>query len=125
MAGAKFEIEKFTGQNDFGLWKVKMKVILMQQGAWKILKDGKPLSIENLQERETAEMEELEYKAYSTLLLYINESSAGGTEGGGRARCVEEIRNPICYKIHHQSTPLEEQATGLQDYRIKGSLGTA
>ena len=73
MAGAKFEIEKFTGQNDFGLWKTKMKAVLMQQGAWKILKDGKPLSTEGLPEKEAAKMEELEYKAHSTLLLYLND----------------------------------------------------
>nr|KYP55184.1 hypothetical protein KK1_001391 [Cajanus cajan] len=34
----KFNIEKFSGSNDFGLWKVKMEAILIQQGCKKVLK---------------------------------------------------------------------------------------
>ncbi|MCI88563.1 hypothetical protein A2U01_0109850, partial [Trifolium medium] len=29
--GSKWDIEKFTGSNDFGLWKVKMRAISIQQ----------------------------------------------------------------------------------------------
>ncbi|PNX97095.1 ubiquitin-protein ligase [Trifolium pratense] len=29
--GSEWEIEKFTGSNDFGLWKVKIREILIQQ----------------------------------------------------------------------------------------------
>jgi hypothetical protein len=29
--GSKWDIEKFTKSNDFGLWKVKMRVILIQK----------------------------------------------------------------------------------------------
>ncbi|PNX69986.1 putative CC-NBS-LRR resistance protein, partial [Trifolium pratense] len=29
--GSKWDIEKFTGSNDFGLWKVKMRAILTHQ----------------------------------------------------------------------------------------------
>ena len=36
--GPKWDIEKFTGDNDFGLWKVKMKVVLIQQKCEKALK---------------------------------------------------------------------------------------
>ncbi|KAK0604865.1 hypothetical protein LWI29_020317 [Acer saccharum] len=28
----KFEVEKFTGSNDFGLWKMKMKAVLVKEG---------------------------------------------------------------------------------------------
>lgn len=28
----KFNIEKFTGENNFGLWRIKMKVFLVHQG---------------------------------------------------------------------------------------------
>lgn len=31
MGSTKYEVEKFTGQNDFGLWKLKMKALLVQQ----------------------------------------------------------------------------------------------
>lgn len=30
--GTKFEVEKFTGLNDFGLCKMKMKVVLVKEG---------------------------------------------------------------------------------------------
>ncbi|GJU87384.1 retrovirus-related pol polyprotein from transposon TNT 1-94 [Tanacetum coccineum] len=32
MAGAKFEIEKFDGTVDFGLWRIKMRALLIQHG---------------------------------------------------------------------------------------------
>jgi hypothetical protein len=28
--GSKFDIERFTGSNDYGLWKVKMRAVLIQ-----------------------------------------------------------------------------------------------
>jgi len=36
--GSKWDIKKFTGSNDFGLWKVKMRVILIQQNFVEALK---------------------------------------------------------------------------------------
>ena len=32
MGLVKYEVEKFTGQNDFGLWRLKMRALLVQQG---------------------------------------------------------------------------------------------
>ena len=32
MGSAKYKVEKFTGQNDFGLWQLKMRALLVQQG---------------------------------------------------------------------------------------------
>ncbi|GJT64965.1 hypothetical protein Tco_1016445 [Tanacetum coccineum] len=32
MTGAKFDIEKFNGTGDFGLWRVKMRALLIQHG---------------------------------------------------------------------------------------------
>ena len=32
MAFAKYEVEKFTGQNNFGLWRLKMRALLVHQG---------------------------------------------------------------------------------------------
>lgn len=29
---AKYKLEKFTGKNDFGLWRVKMQALLVKQG---------------------------------------------------------------------------------------------
>jgi len=36
--GSKWDIEKFTADNDFGLYKVKMQVMLIQQKCEKALK---------------------------------------------------------------------------------------
>jgi len=35
---SKWDIEKFTGDKDFGLWKVKMEAVLIQQKCEKALK---------------------------------------------------------------------------------------
>ena len=35
--GSKWDIEKFTGDNDLGLWKVKMEAVLIQQKCEKSL----------------------------------------------------------------------------------------
>ena len=32
MSSSKFEIEKFSGKNNFELWKLKMRDLLVQQG---------------------------------------------------------------------------------------------
>jgi len=36
--GLKWDIEKFTGDNNFGLWKVKMEAVLIQQKCGEALK---------------------------------------------------------------------------------------
>jgi len=43
--GSKWDIEKFTGDNDFGLWKVKMEAVLIQQKCEKTLKGEGALSV--------------------------------------------------------------------------------
>ena len=40
----KFNIEKFSGSNDFGLWKIKMEAILIQQGCDEALKGESNMS---------------------------------------------------------------------------------
>ena len=43
--GSMWDIEKFTGDNDFGLWKVKMEAVLIQQKCEKTLKGEGALSV--------------------------------------------------------------------------------
>jgi stalled ribosome alternative rescue factor ArfA len=43
--GSKWDIEKFSGDNDFGLWKVKMETVLIQQKCEKALKGEGSLSV--------------------------------------------------------------------------------
>ncbi|PKI75711.1 hypothetical protein CRG98_003854 [Punica granatum] len=44
MLGAKFELDKFDRSNNFGLWKIKMKALLVQHGLEGALKGDKKLS---------------------------------------------------------------------------------
>ncbi|KAK2986619.1 hypothetical protein RJ640_004375 [Escallonia rubra] len=39
----KYDLEKFDGSNDFSLWKMKMRVVLIQQGLLKALKGNQGL----------------------------------------------------------------------------------
>ena len=38
MAISRFEAEKFSGKNDFGLWRLKMRAMLVQHGLADALK---------------------------------------------------------------------------------------
>ncbi|KAF7829260.1 putative rhamnogalacturonate lyase B isoform X3 [Senna tora] len=64
---AKFEIEKFNGNNDFSLWHVKMRALLVQQGLLKALegKEALPTELSN------QEKDDLLERALSTILLSL------------------------------------------------------
>ena len=64
---SKFEIEKFSGKNNFELWKLKMRVRLVQQGLQKAL-DGKrkrPVTMSN------DDLEDFDAIALSTIRLCL------------------------------------------------------
>ena len=44
MDSTKFDIDKFMGRNYFGLWRINMRAILVQQGCLSVLGDKKGLS---------------------------------------------------------------------------------
>ena len=69
MASTRFDIEKFTGLNDFGLWRIRMRSLLVQQGLVKALGGESKLS-PNLSEEQKEEMLD---KAHSTLLLSLGD----------------------------------------------------
>lgn len=56
MAITKFELDKFNGENDFNLWRIKMKALLVHQGLYPALnkegikeeRDGKPVVSEDV-----------------------------------------------------------------------------
>lgn len=64
---AKFELERFDGKGDFGLWKTKMRALLVQQKVAKALLDpGKlPASMSN------AEKEKMQEIAHSSIILHL------------------------------------------------------
>ena len=43
--GSKWDIKKFIRDNDFGLWKVKMEAVLIQQKCEKALKGEGPFPV--------------------------------------------------------------------------------
>ena len=66
---AKFEIEKFNGNNDFGIWRLKMHALLVQNGLQKALKGNNALSDKLLDN----EKDELLEKAYTHILLFLSD----------------------------------------------------
>jgi len=67
--GSKWDIEKFTGDNDFGLCKVKMEVVLIQQKYEKALKGEGALPVTISQ----AEKTEMVDKARSAIVLCLED----------------------------------------------------
>lgn len=69
MASARFEIDKFTGTNDFGLWRIKMKALLVQQGIYQAI------DREELEELgdDKKKIREIEAKAHNAILLSLGD----------------------------------------------------
>jgi hypothetical protein len=64
---SKFEVEKFSGKNNFELWNLKMRDLLVQQGLQKALagKTKKPMTMKN------EEWEDMDAKSLSTIHLCL------------------------------------------------------
>jgi hypothetical protein len=67
--GSNWDIEKFTGDNDFGLWKVKMEAVLMQQKCEKALKGEGVLPVTMSRANKT----EMVDKARSAIVLCLGD----------------------------------------------------
>ena len=67
--GSKWDIKKFTGSNDFGLWKVKMQEVLTQQKCGEALKGeaAMPASLTQAEKREMID------KAKSAIVLCLGD----------------------------------------------------
>ncbi|PKI67860.1 hypothetical protein CRG98_011759 [Punica granatum] len=68
MSGAKFKVVKFDRSNDFGLWKIKMKVLLVQHGLEEALKAADKLT----KTQSSEEKKMVTSKALSTIQLSIS-----------------------------------------------------
>ena len=67
MTNPRFEVEKFTEKNNFSLWKLKVRDLLVQQGLRKAL-DGvtkKPARMSS------SDWEDLDARALSTIRLFL------------------------------------------------------
>ena len=75
MASVKFEVEKFNGENDFGLWRVKMKAILVHQQIWSAIEKKAPSEKETDETKAKREEKEreIEERAHSSLLMTLSD----------------------------------------------------
>ncbi|KAH9657436.1 hypothetical protein KPL70_023077 [Citrus sinensis] len=71
MATSKFQVEKFTGENDFHLWRLKMRALLVHQGLEETL--GDPRSEKKPSKLSNEEMQDALDKAHSTLILSLSD----------------------------------------------------
>ncbi|RVW85315.1 Retrovirus-related Pol polyprotein from transposon TNT 1-94 [Vitis vinifera] len=67
MSSQKFEVEKFNGSNDFTLWKLKMKALLVQQKCAQAIEEEEKLPVGLT----AAEKEEVVSRAHSAILLSL------------------------------------------------------
>ena len=66
MSITKFKVDKFDDQNNFGLWQIKMRALLKQQGLVKVIDDLLP------QKLTKEELNDLEEKAHSSIILSLS-----------------------------------------------------
>jgi len=64
MGYVKFDIEKFTSKNDFNLWRIKMRVLLVHQGL-DVALDGKNFLVHLSKSKKKEFLD----KAHSALIL--------------------------------------------------------
>ncbi|MQL00615.1 hypothetical protein EI005_25760, partial [Escherichia coli] len=71
MGTTKFDNEKFNGANDFGLWRIKMRAVLVQQGLVNALKGESALPA-TMPDQEKQDLIE---KAKSTIILCLGDKA--------------------------------------------------
>lgn len=69
MEMTKFNIERFNGKNDFGLWRMKMRAILVQQGLEEALEGERKLPA-TLSDKEK---QKIMKKAHSAIILCLGD----------------------------------------------------
>ncbi|KAH9648136.1 hypothetical protein KPL70_025471 [Citrus sinensis] len=77
MASTRYDLEKFNGENDFYLWSLKMRAILIQQG----LDAALDFEEDQISKKEKAEgssgsggdMRTINNKAHSTIILHLSD----------------------------------------------------
>ena len=67
MTNAKFDVDKFTGKNNFSLWKLKVMDLLVQQGLHKAL-DGVNKKSASMTD---SDWEDLDARALSNIQLCL------------------------------------------------------
>ena len=68
---SRFEAKKFTGKNDFGLWRMKIKAMLIQQGLADALNKDDPTVV--LDDKAKSKRAEVLAKAHSVVVLSLGD----------------------------------------------------
>ncbi|KAL3628744.1 hypothetical protein CASFOL_027790 [Castilleja foliolosa] len=68
MSSTKFEFDKFSGENDFTLWRIKMKALMVHQGIAAALDAAALASIQD-----PVVAAEIQSKAHSALILCLGD----------------------------------------------------
>ncbi|KAL8471904.1 hypothetical protein ACS0TY_029223 [Phlomoides rotata] len=72
MVTTRFDIEKFSGKTDFGLWRIKMKALLVHQGLAEALKDDSSSDEEESSSTQAERAKMLE-KAHSAIIMCLGD----------------------------------------------------
>ena len=63
---SKFEVVKFDGTGNFGLWQTRVKDLLARQGISKALTEERPVKVDD------EKWEEMKAQSYATIRLCIS-----------------------------------------------------
>ena len=64
---SKFEVARFDGTGNFGLWQMRVEDLLAQQGIWRALSEKKPAKVDD------DKWEEMQTQACATIRLYLSD----------------------------------------------------
>ena len=77
MGSTRFDLEKFNGENDFYLWSLKMRAILIQQGLDSALDDEEESKSKREKEEGSSsfsgDSRTINNKAHSTIILHLSD----------------------------------------------------
>nr|GEU34318.1 copia LTR rider [Tanacetum cinerariifolium] len=108
-AAAKFDIEKFDGAGDFGLWRVKMRALLIQHGC-KAALEVLPTDME------AQTKAELNKKAHSAIILCLGNKVlrevTGETTAAGISEHIDEF-NKIVLDLANIEVKFEDEDLAL------------
>ena len=90
MSTVKFDIEKFDGRINFGLWQIQVKDLLIQHGLHKALK-GKPTTVSSIDSEKSStasddDWEELDLRAASAIRLCLAKNILANVHGMSAAK---------------------------------------
>ncbi|GKG00572.1 hypothetical protein Tco_0302262, partial [Tanacetum coccineum] len=96
MSSHKFDLEKFNGSNNFMLWKVKMRALLVQQGCAVALEGEDKFPNDTKEEVK----KEIMAKAHSLILLLVTDEVLREVVYQTTA---SELWDQLCEKYHNNS----------------------